>query len=121
MSGLIGGFIFISLEGRRTKPQTRQLRAAYLSVPGYLGLLVQGTITKRVIPGLGGKSYGPYYQWTRKLNAKTVTVNLSRFQVKEFQTAIDNNRKLEETIQEMRKISLKICEATTVGVKKRNP
>ena len=86
-----------------------------------LGLLVQGTITKRVIPGLGGKSYGPYYQWTRKLNAKTVTVNLSRFQVKEFQTAIDNNRKLEETIQEMRKISLKICEATTVGVKKRKP
>ncbi len=87
------------------------------------GLLLQGTITERIIESPDGakKTYGPYYQWTRKIYAKTVTVNLSRSQVKEYQAAINNNKKLEKTIDELRELSLKICEATTTGVKKRKP
>ena len=84
---------------------------------------MQGTITERTIVSSEDKtkSYGPYYQWTRKVRAKTVTANLSPFQVRKFQAAIDNNKKLEQTVQDMRVLSQKICEATTIGVKKRKP
>ena len=88
-----------------------------------LGLILQGTITKRTIAHLDDKKriYGPYYQWTRKICAKTVTVNLSHSQVKEYQVAINNNKRLEKTIKDMRDLSLKICDATTAGVIKRKP
>ena len=101
-----------------------RLRARYSALAARLkepGLILQGTITERTIASAGDKktAYGPYYQWTRKIYAKTVTVNLSKSQVKEYQAAIDNNKKLEETIKNMRDLSLKICDATTAGVKKR--
>lgn len=87
--------------------------------------IVQGTITERTItkqdphnPG-SSKTIGPYYQWTFKRNAKTVTVNLSAAQVKPFQRAIDNNHKLETLLTQMRELSCQMLEATTQGVKKR--
>ena len=89
------------------------------------GPILQGTITERIITreqkdrrGVA-KTYGPYYQWTFKKEGKTVTVNLSAQQVKLFQEAIENNRKLEKTLTEMRRLSLQICEASTEGVKRR--
>lgn len=90
-----------------------------------LGPVLQGTITERTIqrqdpkrPGQD-KTYGPYYQWTFKRAAKTVTVNLTRTQAKVYQRAIDNHRKLESITQEMRELSLKLLEEKTEGVKKR--
>jgi hypothetical protein len=84
--------------------------------------IVQGTITERTItkedprnPG-AYKTIGPYYQWTFKRNAKTVTVNLSAAQLKPFQKAIDNNRKIEDMLAEMRDISRQILELNTQGV-----
>ena len=67
------------------------------------------------------KKYGPYYQWTRKRRGKTVTVNLTASQAKVYQRAIDNHRKMEKIMQEMRALSLQICENSTEGVKKRKP
>lgn len=91
-----------------------------------LGPIAQGTITERTItkedpqnPGKP-KTIGPYYQWTFKRNAKTVTVNLSASQVKPFQKAIDNNRTLETLLTQMRELSGQILDATTQGVQKRN-
>ena len=90
-----------------------------------VGPIVQGTITERTITkpapddAKRTRMIGPYYQWTFKHNAKTVTVNLSAAQAKTFQQAIDNNRKLEAILQEMRTISRTILDATTEGVKKR--
>ena len=92
---------------------------------GKIGLVLQGTITRRTIeredPDAPGrqKTYGPYYQWTRKQRGKTVTVNLTASQAKVYQRAIDNHRKMEDILQKMRVLSLQICEATTKGVKKR--
>jgi hypothetical protein len=90
-----------------------------------LGPIVQGTITERTItkedpqhPGQP-KTIGPYYQWTFKRNAKTVTVNLSASQRKPFQKAIDNNQKLETLLTQMREISRQMLDATTQGVQKR--
>jgi hypothetical protein len=90
-----------------------------------LGSIAQGTITERTItkedphnPG-SCRTIGPYYQWTFKRNAKTVTVNLSASQVKPFQQAIDNNHKLEMLLTQMRELSCQILESTTQGVQKR--
>lgn len=90
-----------------------------------MGPIVQGTITERTITKedpadkTRTKTIGPYHQWTFKRNAKTVTVNVSAAQAKTFRRAIDNNRKLEAVIQEMRTLSRAILEAKTQGVKKR--
>jgi hypothetical protein len=101
-----------------------RLRTRYDALAAQLketGLILQGTITERIIEPLNDKekTYGPYYQWTRKICAKTVTVNLSPSQVKVYQTAINNNKRIERVISGMRDLSLKICAASTVGVKKR--
>lgn len=92
-----------------------------------LGPIVQGTITERTItkedphhPGRS-KTIGPYYQWTFKRCARTVTVNLSASQCKHFQKAIDNNQRLEALLTQMRAISRRILEATTHGVHRRKP
>jgi carbamate kinase len=91
-----------------------------------LGPIVQGTITARTItkedPQYPGqtKTIGPYYQWTFKRNAKTVTVNLSAQQSKHFRKAIDNNHKAETLLAQMRELSVEILNATTQGVAKRN-
>ncbi|MFH1312534.1 MAG: DUF6788 family protein [Candidatus Eisenbacteria bacterium] len=91
------------------------------------GLILQGSITERVIlqkpPRRQGKqkAYGPYYQWTWKHQGKTVTVNLSASQAREFSKAIKNHRKMEEITRQMRELSLKILDATTKGVTKRKP
>ena len=86
------------------------------------GPLLQGTITERYLEReKDGETIttGPYYQWTFKRHAKTVTVNLSATQAKRFQKAIDNNRIIEETLKEMRELSREILDATTKGVTRR--
>jgi len=110
------------------KEQTDQLKKRYERLGARLaklGPIAQGTITERTItkndpkkPG-SFRTIGPYYQWTFKRDAKTVTVNLSAEQVKPFQRAIDNNRKLETILTQMREISRQILEATTQGVQRR--
>jgi len=106
---------------QRLKKRYERL-AARLARPG---LIVQGTITERTItkqdprnPGQP-KTIGPYYQWTFKRSAKTVTVNLSASQRKPFQKAIDNNQSLEALLAQMRELSRQILEATTQGVQRR--
>jgi len=89
------------------------------------GPIIQGTITERVITRKTGKEkkeeqrYGPYYQWTYKSAGTTVTVNLTAKQAKLFGKAIENNRKAEAILSEMRALSRQLCEAAAAGVKKR--
>lgn len=45
------------------------------------------------------------WRWTRKVKAKTVTVALSAEQAEAFRVAIQNHRRLEELILEMRQLS----------------
>ena len=92
---------------------------------GKTGLILQGTILPRTIvqpdpkdPGKE-KTLGPYYQWTFKKTGKTITVNLTASQAKTYRKAINNHRKMERIIQEMRELSLQILEASTVSVKRR--
>ena len=103
----------------------RPRHARMIARLGKLGLVLQGTITPRTIvrddpqePG-EKKTYGPYYQWTYKRQGKTVTVNLTAAQAKVYQKAIDEHRKLEMLLEDIRTTSLQILEASTPGVIKR--
>jgi hypothetical protein len=113
---------------RKNQHALDKLKRRYLRLTARLaklGPVLQGTITQRTIvrPDPANpnehKAYGPYHQWTWKRSGKTVTVNLSASQAKTYQKAIDNHRKLEDTLHEMRELSLTILENTTKGVKKR--
>lgn len=90
-----------------------------------IGPIAQGTITERTITKQdprnpqASRTIGPYYQWTFKRSAKTITVNLSAAQVKPFHKAIDNNRKIETLLAQMRDLSRQILEMTTKGVQRR--
>jgi hypothetical protein len=105
------------------KTRHKQLKRSLLA----LGPTVQGSILRRVIERPDPqrphrmKEYGPYYQWTRKIEGRTVIQNLTADQAKIFQRAIRENRKLDKTIADMRAISLKMLELTTKGVPKRAP
>lgn len=100
--------------GKKLLERYRKLAAKLAAT----GPILQGTITERTIEK-EGRTYGPYYQWTFKREGKTVTVNLTASQAELYQKALDQNRELENTIKEMRELSLAICEAKTEGVKKR--
>lgn len=85
-----------------------------------VGWILHGTVRPRLLR-TNRKTLGPYYQWTFKDAGKTVTVNLSRAQLKPWQRAIRQQRKLERLLDTMRQISRDFLEATTQGVKKRKP
>jgi len=87
---------------------------------GKVGWILHGTVRPRLLR-TNAKTLGPYYQWTFKEVGKTVTVNLSRAQLKPWQRAIREQRKLERLLDTMRQLSRDFLEATIPGVKKRRP
>ena len=117
--------IFNPKMDRRSQPDLKKRYAQLVDQLGRIGLVLPGTVTERRIVGQASKKqvdrkkYGPYYQWTRKVNGKTITVNLSEAQVDLFRRAIDNNRKFEQILREMRQISLQRLENETQSVKRR--
>ena len=52
--------------------------------------------------------HGPYTVWTRKVKGKTVTKYLSEKQAKLCREYIQNSKKLESIIKEMRNLSVSI-------------
>ena len=84
-----------------------------------IGLIHSGSLTHRythcATPGCKchadpPQPHGPYYQWTAKINGKTVTRRLSQTQAELYQEWIDNDRKLRHLIQQMREIAAKATE-----------
>src|SRR5207244_11160566 len=59
---------------------------------GQIGYLSQGSVFERT-PG----QQGSRYVWTRKVQAKTVTVALSQEQYRSLRQAVANQRKLDQT------------------------
>ncbi len=110
---------------RKSQPNLTSRYAQLIDQLSRMGPVLPGTITERRIIGraskkqIDRKKYGPYYQWTRKMNGKTITVNLSEAQVDLFQKAVDNNRKIEQILSEMMQISIQRLENDTQSVKRR--
>ena len=84
-----------------------------------LGHFRRGSVLRLLVPcGKSGcrcqadppQLHGPYYQWTRKVKGKTVTVRLTQDQAELFQQWIANARQLDKIVAEMERISYRITE-----------
>jgi hypothetical protein len=56
--------------------------------------------------------HGPYYQWTRKVNGKTVTRLLTSEQIERYQDWFTNAQRARQLLAELEALSLQIIETT---------
>lgn len=79
----------------------------------------RGSLVRRFMPcGKPGcrcqasppRLHGPYYQWTRKVQGKTVTVRVDAAQAKLLREWIQNGRRLDALIRQMEQVSLRLTE-----------
>lgn len=85
-----------------------------------VGFVLPGTLSRRQTRcGRAGchchaeppQLHGPYWWWTRKVRAKTVTRLLTDEQAADYQPWFDNARRLRSLIAELEALSLGIVEA----------
>jgi hypothetical protein len=76
---------------------------------GEIGLISQGSVQDRTARPGGGAGY----QWTRKLNQKTITVSLTAEQFAKMKEAVANYRILRHEIQALEKLSRRIIFQST--------
>lgn len=81
-----------------------------------VGLISSGSVTRRythcATPGCRchadpPQPHGPYYQWTTKVNGKTVTRRLNATEAALYKEWIANDRKMRRLIAQMRKVATK--------------
>src|SRR5438445_326073 len=80
-----------------------------------IGYISQGSVLARSVATSGRSGY----QWTRKVAQKTITVSLSCQQYVAMKQAIQNERKLWNTIQQMEKLSRQILFASLPDTRRR--
>jgi hypothetical protein len=71
---------------------------------GQLGLISQGSVQDRTTRPGGGAGY----QWTRKVDQKTVTLSLTSQQFSHMKEAVGNYRRLRRQLRELEKLSRRI-------------
>ena len=71
---------------------------------GQLGLISQGSVQDRTARRGGGAGY----QWTRKVDQKTVTVALTSEQFGKMKVAVGNCRRVRRQLRELEKLSRRI-------------
>jgi hypothetical protein len=83
------------------------------------GLALPGTVVTRSMPcGKTGcrckadppQLHGPYHQWTRKVDGKTVTRWLSAEQAVRYEAWFSNARRLRQLLTELEGLSLRVAE-----------
>lgn len=104
---------------RSTTERLATYQARYAELAGQLaevGFIAAGSITHRYTrcasPGCRcnadpAQPHGPYYQWTAKVNGKTVTRRLTPNEARLYQEWISNDRKLRALITKMRQVAAK--------------
>jgi hypothetical protein len=80
-----------------------------------IGYISQGSVLARSVATSGRSGY----QWTRKVAQKTVTVSLSQQQFLAMKQAVQNERQLWKTIQQMEKVSRQILFASLPDTNRR--
>jgi hypothetical protein len=84
-----------------------------------IGLISSGSVTRRYTrctsPGCKcngdpPQPHGPYYQWTAKVDGKTVTRRLSAEEAKLYKEWITNDRRMRRVIEQMRTVAAKAGE-----------
>lgn len=87
-----------------------------------IGFISQGSVhTQRLACGNPGcrchkdpkDRHGPYHHWTRKQRGKTVGLKLTEEELPIYREWIQNNRRLERILREMRNVSKRALALTT--------
>jgi virulence-associated protein VapD len=81
---------------------------------GRIGYVSQGSVFQRAPTQQGSR-----YVWTRKVQAKTVTVALSVEQYRWLRQAVANQRKLERLVRRMQQLTHQILFTEVPGVARR--
>lgn len=63
--------------------------------------------------------HGPYWQWTRKLGGKTVSVRLSDAQAELVRAWIDNARDIDRRLGELEQLSVEVTQRILAAVERR--
>lgn len=94
-----------------------------------IGFVCKGSMVRRYMPcgqpscrcAKGpGHWHGPYYQWTRKVKGKTVTVRLTLEEAALMSSYVRNDRQLRRIVAQMRTISLGVVQAQVKAVSHRS-
>lgn len=101
-----------SKSGPRPPPDYRQLQRRLAGI----GYVTQGSVFQR-----RPSQQGSRYVWTRKVQAKTVTVALSEQQYLWLRRATANQRQLERIVGQMQRLSRRILFEMVPGVRRRKP
>jgi len=101
--------------------RSQQDRAARIAAElASLGLALPGTLIQRHVrcgkPGCRCHAsppalHGPYWQWTRKLDGKTVTRLVPDDQLDDYRQWLDNHRRLRALVAELEALTLAIADA----------
>ncbi|HWH69508.1 MAG TPA: DUF6788 family protein [Candidatus Sulfotelmatobacter sp.] len=83
---------------------------------GSIGYITQGSVVERRPPQQGSR-----YVWTRKLQAKTVTVALSKDQYEWMRQAVANQRELERIMRQMQRLSRRVLFKTLPDIRRHKP
>jgi hypothetical protein len=84
-----------------------------------IGMISAGTLTRRYTrctsPGCKCRAdppqpHGPYWQWTRKIDGKTVTRRLTPAEAKLYREWIANDRRMRRLIDQMRTVAAKAAD-----------
>ena len=93
--------------------------AAQIAGLAQAGFILPGTLTERMTRcGYANcrcradppQLHGPYHQWTRRINGKTVTRILTDDQLADYQPWLDNQRRLHALITELETLSQQIAD-----------
>lgn len=93
-----------------------------------LGFISAGSITRRYTKCASPncrcraeppRPHGPYWQWTAKVDGKTVTRRLSQNEADLYQRWIDNDRELRSLITQMREVAKQATELILTDAKDR--
>jgi hypothetical protein len=82
-----------------------------------VGWVALGSVVERAETGRGG----PRYQWTRRVDGKTITVALSAEQFRWMKGAIANQRRAWELLDQMHRLSLAHMWKTLPNASRRKP
>ena len=100
-------------------PDERASQRALLADLGKIGFFRRGTLLSRFTrcgkPGCRCQAdpprlHGPYWQWTRKVKGKTVTVTLSESQAALLREWLENGRLYDRQLAELEQLSVQVTD-----------
>ncbi|MHB8329090.1 MAG: DUF6788 family protein [Acidimicrobiales bacterium] len=102
-----------------TSPEQRAEMRRIAKEMAKVGFVLPGTLLERRLTCTHGgchchddppQLHGPYWYWTRKVSAKTVSRVISPEQVEEYRPWIDNERRLRALVRQLEQLGLQVIE-----------